>query len=177
MSYENREYSNNDASHEDSLLNCLNDEDELDDELLTSLENTEDLVGSLRKIVKSLSRKCRYYEKKLKQRDPTNLEKIFNSDQLDFLETDKRRGTMWSDDTITRGLKLYMACGTEGYKELLNQKLPYPSIRTLQHRLRNLKFKPGILDDVLQILKLRVSTHLMVASSLLIFCLLVIENS
>lgn len=166
MSYENTEYSNNDASHEESLLNCLNDDDELDNELLTStsLENTEDLVASLRKIVKSLSRKCRYYEKKLKQREPTNLEKIFNLDQLEFLETDKRRGTMWSDDTITRGLKLYMACGTEGYKELLNQKLPYPSIRTLQHRLRNLKFKPGILDDVLQILKLRVSIFLVLAS-------------
>ncbi|KAL1493186.1 hypothetical protein ABEB36_011290 [Hypothenemus hampei] len=146
----------NNSIEKDALGNESN-EDELNDQLETLLENSEDVLNSLKQTIKSLSRKCRRYEKKLQHRENTILESIFNEDQLQFLETDKRKGTKWSDDTITKGLKLYLACGTEGYTELLRQKLPYPSIRTLQHRIRNLKFIPGILEDVLQILKLRVS--------------------
>lgn len=50
-----------------------------------------------------------------------------------------------------------MACGTKGYEEIHKQHLAYPSPRTLQHRTRHLKFKPGILDEVFKLQELKVS--------------------
>lgn len=110
-----------------------------------------------KKKVKRLLEKCRLYEQKLKRRNPGKLENIFNKDQLEYLESSNCRGSSWSDKTIEKGLKLYLACGSTGYDELRRQKLPYPSRRTLQHRLAKLKFKPGILDEVFAVLKLKVS--------------------
>jgi len=51
-----------------------------------------------------------------------------------------------------------VACGQKGYEELRRQNLPYPSIRTLQHHIQNLKFKPGIFQDIFKLLKMKVST-------------------
>lgn len=61
----------------------------------------------------------------------------------------------WSENTINKSLKLYLACGAKGYDEIRRQNLPYPSIRTLQHRLQCLKFKPGILEDIFGMLELK----------------------
>ncbi|KAJ8925016.1 hypothetical protein NQ315_001182 [Exocentrus adspersus] len=66
-------------------------------------------------------------------------ENIFNADQVRFLKTGGhkgRKGTLWSDDTVGKALRLYMACGVKGYNEILRQNLPYPSIRTLQYRMQ-----------------------------------------
>lgn len=126
-----------------------------DDVLLNIAEDVTSLITKLKQRLKAALWKNRQLEKKLQQKSVTNLEKIFNKDQIQFLETNSTRGCAWSDDTISKSLKLYMACGTKGYEEIRSQNLPYPSIRTLQHRLRNLKFKPGILVEVFDIFKLK----------------------
>lgn len=85
-----------------------------------------------------------------------NFQKTFNEDQLKYLEVGTHRGFMWSDETIEKGMQLYCSCGTKGYEAIRSQNLPYPSIRTIQERLQGLKFRPGIVDDVFNILKQKV---------------------
>uniref|UniRef100_A0A1Y1MF19 THAP-type domain-containing protein n=1 Tax=Photinus pyralis TaxID=7054 RepID=A0A1Y1MF19_PHOPY len=71
------------------------------------------------------------------------LKVIFNADQIHMLKYKNHRGYQWSDETVQRALKLYMACGAKGYQELCKQQYPLPSIRTLQHRIQNFKFQAG----------------------------------
>lgn len=46
---------------------------------------------------------------------------MLNDDQIVALNRQYRRGCKWSDNTITKALRLKMSCGSSGYKELLNQ--------------------------------------------------------
>lgn len=85
---------------------------------------------------------------------------VFNEDQLIFLRYGGHRGKEWSDHTINKGLKLYMACGAKGYEEIKKQGLPYPGIRTLQHRIHNLKFDAGVLEDVFNLLEFKVHNRI-----------------
>ena len=50
-------------------------------------------------------------------------------------------------------------CGDTGYNTLRAQGFPVPSIRTLQHRLKHLQFKPGVLIEVFDMMKLNVGSH------------------
>ena len=88
------------------------------------------------------------------------LQKLFNKDQLLALKKkqDKKstKFMKWSNETITNALKLKFSCGNNGYKELLQQGFPLPSIRTLQRRLQNLKFDSGVLYEVFEFLKIKV---------------------
>lgn len=68
------------------------------------------------------------------------------------------RGGVWSDETIQKGLKLRLACGTRGYDLVKQLCAPLPSERTLQRRLEDVKFLPGVLNEVLQPLALKVAT-------------------
>jgi hypothetical protein len=129
--------------------------EELFNEVPDDMKNV--LIEKLRKRLRDALRRCSYYRKKLEQKNSTKLEQIFSDDQLKYLETGTCRGASWSDGSIQKGLRLYMACGTSGYEEIRKQGLPYPSIRTLQSGLNNLKFTPGILDEVFGVLKLKVS--------------------
>ncbi|XP_025153599.1 uncharacterized protein LOC112588313 [Harpegnathos saltator] len=54
--------------------------------------------------------------------------------------------------------KLRFACGITGYEELLQQKIPLLSLRTLQRRIENLKFESGISNDMFHFLQMKVST-------------------
>jgi hypothetical protein len=96
----------------------------------------EELKRVLRKVVK----KCSMYKRKYEQKEE-RLAKVFNHDQLQILKTGSHRGTKWSEETVTKAIKLYLACGEKGYTELREQNLPYPNNRTIQHRLHNLNLK------------------------------------
>ncbi|XP_031335055.1 uncharacterized protein LOC116164931 [Photinus pyralis] len=85
------------------------------------------------------------------------LKVIFNADQIHMLKYKNHRGYQWSDETVQRALKLYMACGAKGYQELCKQQYPLPSIRTLQHRIQNFKVQAGVLEDIFVLLKLKVN--------------------
>lgn len=88
------------------------------------------------------------------------LKQVFNNDQISALKKKKLKKTTklmkWTNDTVTKSLKLKFSCGGSGYSELIKQGYPLPSIRTLQRRLQNLKFDSGILNEVFSFLKLKV---------------------
>uniref|UniRef100_A0A1S4LSB4 Uncharacterized protein n=2 Tax=Ixodes scapularis TaxID=6945 RepID=A0A1S4LSB4_IXOSC len=68
------------------------------------------------------------------------------------------RGRTWSDETIQKALNVRLACGTRGYDVLEELCTPLPSERTLQRRLIDVKFLPGILHEVLQPLALKIES-------------------
>ena len=90
----------------------------------------------LRTNLKRVKQQCSIYKKKLRRKNINS--KIFNEDQLKFLINGSQRGFSWSASTINKALSLYVACGQKGYEEIRQQKLPYPSILTLQHRIQGL---------------------------------------
>lgn len=124
-------------------------------------------IAKLKKTLRQAWQKCNSYKQQL-TRKIENYDKVFNDDQLQYLSSGSHRGVKWSDDTMAKALKLYMACGENGYEELRKQNLPYPSIRTIQHRLRNLKFQSGILHDVFRLMQLKISIKVMVAYHIVI---------
>lgn len=85
------------------------------------------------------------------------LEKTFNPDQVEVLLYNKRNPKQWSDDTITESLKTKFVCGKQGY-EHERKKYPLPSQRTLQRRMEDLEFDTGVLNDVIELLKIKFST-------------------
>lgn len=118
--------------------------------------NIQESSDALQKRIKALLQENRSLKKKLLRKEE-NFQKTFNQDQLRYLELGTHKGFMWSDETLEKGMRLYFSCGAKGYEEIRSQNLPYPSIRTIQERLQGLKFQPGIVDDVLNILKQKVS--------------------
>lgn len=83
---------------------------------------------------------------------------LFTPDQIKKLETNQRRGARWSNEAISKGLQLKFACGGNGYTAVLDQGIPLPSNRTLMRRLQSLKFMPGILHEVFNILKQKIAS-------------------
>lgn len=77
---------------------------------------------------------------------------VFNDDQIEALFTKRQNVRNWSNETIKRALQLKFVCGANGYDELIRQKIPLPSLRTLRRRLEYLKFEPGILDPMFKFL-------------------------
>ena len=97
--------------------------------------------------------------KRLNQRR-TNLEikfkQIFNKDMLVKLQTNTCK--KWSIPTIRKCLQLKYACKNKGY-EYLRKKIPFPcipSIRTLQKRVENINFRPGLMKDVFNIMEAKI---------------------
>lgn len=113
-------------------------------------------INQLQITLKKTLRKNSLLKRKLQRKDK-NWEKLFTKDQINFVDYNTQRGSSWSSESINKGLRLYMACGQKGYEELRRQNLPYPSIRTLQHRIQGLNFQPGILEDVINMLKIKVA--------------------
>jgi hypothetical protein len=90
------------------------------------------------------------------------LKQLFNEDQVTMLkrrsEEKSYKFLKWSNKTIVNALRLKFSCSGSGYEELLRQKLPLPSVRTLQRKLQNLNFDSDILDEVLKFLHTKIQT-------------------
>ncbi|XP_071446043.1 peroxynitrite isomerase THAP4-like [Hetaerina americana] len=93
-----------------------------------------------RRRIAELCRKLNLMGRKLKQMEHKmenlrqGVKRVFNEDQLTFLESGSQSGVVWSSDTIVKALGLRHACGVEGYEALLESGFPLPSERTLQRR-------------------------------------------
>lgn len=87
----------------------------------------------------------------------SNINKIFNEDQLNLLSGKYKKIPKWCNSTLIKAYKLKFACGTAGYEELLKANFPLPSMRTLSEKLENLKFKSGIINEVLEFMKIKIS--------------------
>ncbi|EFN87642.1 THAP domain-containing protein 4 [Harpegnathos saltator] len=64
-------------------------------------------------------------------------QKVFNNDQIEWLKSNSsnRRMYKWSKKTIKEALRIKFSCTNSGYQELINQKIPLPSTRTLRRSL------------------------------------------
>lgn len=91
-----------------------------------------------------------------KAKQESKLRKVFLPDQIEALSCQMMRGVLWSNVTVKKALQLWFACSKSGYQTLLQQYIPLPSERTLQWRLENVSFCPGVLQSVFDFLKLKV---------------------
>lgn len=82
-------------------------------------------------------------------------QKMLTEDQLKALNTDceHSKGLKWSQETGLKVLGLRFTCGTTGYNHIRETIALFPSIRTLQRRVENISFEPGLLSDVFLLLK------------------------
>lgn len=79
----------------------------------------------------------------------------FGHDQIHYLKHGTMQGKHWENITIKKSLQLYLTCGTTGYETLRSQHYPLPCIGTLQKKIQNFKFKPGIFDELFPLLKIK----------------------
>lgn len=86
----------------------------------------------------------------------TMISKVFNEDQVKALCTPNKR-VLWSNATIQRAIRLKLACGSNGYQEILRQNIPLPSERTLRRNMEAVKFKEGICN-IFEILSNKINT-------------------
>lgn len=117
---------------------------------MTSIESiceqrNEKYINNAKILLKTELRRSNALRKKL-QRHENHFNKMFNEDQIRFMENGSYIGMVWSKNTINKALRLYIACGQKGYEEVLRQKLPYPNIRTIQNHIQDLILKPDILE-------------------------------
>lgn len=111
-----------------SRLNHVKCNDAACDRLHLQKERT---INLLKKKIVSLRRENGRLLRKISEPNEM-LMKVFNQDQVHAVG---HKSTKWSSETIIKALELVIACGLKGYKEILRQNLPYPSIRTLQRKL------------------------------------------
>lgn len=57
-----------------------------------------------------------------------------------------------------KALKLKLSCRSQGYNVARELGMPLPSERTLQRKLEGFKFAPGLLFEVIDLLKIKVCT-------------------
>lgn len=60
-----------------------------------------------------------------------SLKEIYTKHQMARLTDGTTRGRPWDMETVRRAAKLVLACGRNGYQEILNQGQPFPSLKTL----------------------------------------------
>ncbi|XP_077521077.1 uncharacterized protein LOC144132496 [Amblyomma americanum] len=101
-------------------------------------------INSLKKKVRKLKSAVEHFKKRIK---------FLNKDQVRALSRKSNKGSIWSPQTIKQGLQLKFSCGKSGYRTLRQLGYPLPAERTLSRRLHWLKFSPGILTDVVELLQ------------------------
>ncbi|KAL0993547.1 hypothetical protein UPYG_G00109540 [Umbra pygmaea] len=80
---------------------------------------------------------------------------MFNRDQIRALGREKKRGIRWGKETIKKAIQIKFTAGTAGYKTLQQMQIPLPNIRTLQRRMQHVNLEPGVLGEVLEMLRLK----------------------
>ncbi|XP_039309073.1 uncharacterized protein LOC113005416 [Solenopsis invicta] len=81
------------------------------------------------------------------------LKSIFTECQIKALLKKNRNNHVWSHEIIEYALQLKFICDANGYMALLRRGLPLPSIRTLQRKLQDFQFEPGISEVLFEFLK------------------------
>ncbi|XP_072765779.1 uncharacterized protein [Anoplolepis gracilipes] len=84
----------------------------------------ENYVKKLRKTLRKIVAQSHILKKKFRETN-TKFNAVLNKDQIYLITHDHHKGKSWSANTIIKALKLYVACGQKGYKEVRKQ-LPYP---------------------------------------------------
>ncbi|XP_018368578.1 PREDICTED: uncharacterized protein LOC108764724 [Trachymyrmex cornetzi] len=82
------------------------------------------------------------------------IKQIFTDDQIEALMRRSSRIHTWSNNTIRKALRLKISCGkiSTGYQQLLKEKIPLPTERTLRRKLKSIEFGEGISKDSFKLL-------------------------
>lgn len=84
---------------------------------------------------RELQKKVKHLEERM-QKSTVILNKVLNKDQQEAVWSGTTKGFKWSDETLEKAMQLHLACGTTGYKQLIQLVAPFPAIRTLQLRTK-----------------------------------------
>lgn len=84
------------------------------------------------------------------------IDRFFNEDQVGSLHKKTMQGTTWSEETVVKAIKLRLSCGSQGYNLVRELASPLPAERTLQRRMEAFKFAPGIIQEMMDLLKIKV---------------------
>ncbi|XP_064464277.1 uncharacterized protein LOC135375522 [Ornithodoros turicata] len=111
-------------------------------------------IVDLRRRLNSALKKVRQMEKKMEtlEKDPRT---FLSSDQIRSVENTDSRANRWDEATVLKALKARLACGRGGYEFVKEHLMPLPSERTLQRKIENVKFGPGMLKELLPALKVK----------------------
>ncbi|XP_071575011.1 uncharacterized protein [Temnothorax nylanderi] len=100
-------------------------------------------------ILKSNYDKCRlrlWRSEQSKAKVTFGITSRLHADQIASLGRQSNRGLKWSLETIRDALVFKRKWGTTGYSDFVNYLPIFPSVRTLERTVENIKFESGILD-------------------------------
>lgn len=115
----------------------------------------QDVINRLREQVRCLRQKLNA-EKRRSAALTVNLRNFLNEDQLECLQLSSRRAARWSNATVKKALQIRCATGASGYSYLVKEGYPLPSYRTLCEKVENARFQPGLQEDVMEWLRVKV---------------------
>lgn len=127
------------------------------------LANMEKRKNKFRDELRSIKKKklTNVFQNEFKNNYQEILESNFSKDQIRVFEMQSRNKNFknrmkWSVESIKKGLQLKFVCGGTGYDEV-RKLIPLPTTRTLTGRIQNLKFKNGLLVEVINFLAIKVN--------------------
>ncbi|XP_064468540.1 uncharacterized protein LOC135379584 [Ornithodoros turicata] len=126
--------------------------------LVKRIQQLEAELDTVRRKLK-LSQKQRCHAIAVNRRMAAGLKKYLNEDQVKCLQRSTMKGTAWGRKTVVKALKIRLSCGARGYNAVKELGQPLPSERTLQRHLEGYKFHPGLLQDIMKSLALKVQRH------------------
>ncbi|XP_011859638.1 PREDICTED: uncharacterized protein LOC105557100 [Vollenhovia emeryi] len=143
------------------LRSIIKENEQLRNEIKENLEQVVNIDRKTEKIDTHVYREVCKENDELKQQvkvlgERVQLaQKVLAEDQWKALNTDceHSKGLRWSQETVLKALSLRFTCGTTGYNHIRDVVAPFPSVRTLQRRIENISFEPGILSDIFLLLK------------------------
>lgn len=98
---------------------------------------------------------ARAIEEKARDKEDTRAEA--NEGAKHVLRAELGNGNRWTNEEVKKALQVRFSCGTTGYEVLRSQGYQLPSNSTLQRRTSHLKFDCGVLDEVFEFLKIKLS--------------------
>lgn len=135
---------------------CARQEERIKSYMIQTIRLKKKLRSRQRKLKKTQTLLKRVQEEKTDDNKYyKTLRQFLNIDEIHALQR-STKFQRWSNETIKKALKIKFSCGNNGYQQLLKLKYPLPSLRTLNRRLENLKFSPGILEEVFEFFQIKI---------------------
>ena len=122
-------------------------------------EDKDQTIANYQALLEEKDQKLAKMGRKLEicERQVACVNKVFNPDQKSRLMNPKSRSP-WSDKSLQDSMQTYFTCGTTGYNFLRKRGYPFPDVRTIQRNLAFIKAEPGTQDDILQLMKMKMSS-------------------
>ena len=152
------------------MMNNLFSDQQESKKMICKIKRLETIVMQQKKKIQNLEREKKSLHSKNHQKSVVTsvLRKYFSPSQTKSILTQKR--VCWSEEDIVKGLML-RCLSKKTYQFIRKKKLfPVPSISTLRKWVSKLDCSPGVLTDVLVILKKQISADANEKLKLGVFC-------